>query len=83
MHFDALRVRRIVERVLRGYTGSLGVRLWDGKVISLGRASPVMTVVVHAATLLRELAWRPDVLRLAEAYFYEEIDVEGDLYALL
>lgn len=83
VHFDALRVRRIVERVFRGYTGSLGVRLWDGKVISLGRASPVATVVVHAATLLRELAWRPDVLRLAEAYFYEEIDVEGDLYALL
>ena len=81
--FDALKVRRIVERVFRGYTGSLGVRLWDGKVISLGRANPVATVVVHAATLLRELAWRPDVLRLAEAYFYEEIDVEGDLFALL
>jgi len=29
-HFDALRVRRVVERVFRGNTGSLGVRLWDG-----------------------------------------------------
>ena len=82
-HFDARRVRRVVERVFRGYTGSLGVRLWDGNAISLGRDSPVATIVVHAATLLRRLAWRPDLLRLAEAYFYEEIDVEGDLYALL
>ena len=82
-HFDALRVRRIVERVFRSYTGALGVRLWDGHAILLGHDSPVATVVIHAATLLRALAWRPDVLRLAEAYFYEEIDVEGDLYALL
>ena len=82
-HFDALRVRRAVERVFRGYAGSLGVRLWDGMVISLGRDSPVATIVVHTARLLRELAWRPDPLRLAEAYFFGEIDVEGDLYALL
>ncbi len=82
-HFDAARVGRVVERVFRGYTGSLGVRLWDGIVISLGRNNPVAIVVVHTAKLLRELAWRPDPLRLADAYFYGEIDVEGDLYALL
>lgn len=83
-HFDSLRVGRVVERVFRGYTGSLGVRLWDGIVISVGRDSPVATIVVHTAKLLRELAWRrPDPLRLAEAYFFGEIDVEGDLYALL
>ena len=82
-HFDALRVGRVVERVFRGYAGSLGVRLWDGMVISLGRDSPAATIVVRNAKLLRELAWRPDPLRLAEAYFFGEIDVEGDLYALL
>ena len=52
-------------------------------MISLGGASPVATVVVHTAKLLRELAWRPDPLRLAEAYFFGAIDVEGDLYVLL
>ena len=83
VHFDAFKVRRVVERVFRGYTGSLDIRLWDGIAITLGRASPVATVVVHTAKLLRELAWRPDPLRLAEAYFSGEIDVEGDLYALL
>ena len=82
-HFDALRVGRVVERVFRGYTGSLGVRLWDGIAISLGRNNPAATIVVHTAKVLRELAWRPDPLRLAEAYFFGEIDVEGDLYGLL
>ena len=82
-HFDAVRVRRVVERTFQDYTGSLGLRLWDGIVISLGQDSPVATIVIHSAKLLRELAWRPDPLRLAEAYFYGEIDVEGDLYALL
>ena len=82
-HFDAARVGRVVERVFQGYTGSLAVRLWDGIVISLGRDSPAATIVVHTAKLLRELVWRPDPLRLAEAYFFGEVDVEGDLCALL
>lgn len=81
--FGALNVRRVVERAFQGYTGSVGLRFWDGIVISLGRDSPVATIAIHSAKLLRELAWRPDPLRLAEAYFYGEIDVEGDLYALL
>ena len=82
-HSDALRLGRVVKRVFQGYTGSLGVRLWDGIAISLGRNNPAATIVVHTAKVLRELAWRPDPLRLAEAYFFGEIDVEGDLYALL
>ena len=83
VHLDTTRVRRVAERVFRGYTGGLRIRLWDGTAISLGRDRPVATVVVHSAKLLRELAWRPDPLRLAEAYFAGEVDVEGDLYALL
>ena len=82
-HFDVIRIRRVVERVFRGYTGSLGVRLWDGIVFSLGRDSPLATIVVHTPKLLRDLAWRSDPLRHAEAYFFGEIDVEGNLYALL
>ncbi len=80
---DSQKIKQVFERLFNGYTGSLGVRLWDGQVISLGRDSPVATVVIHAAGLLRHLALRPDLLRLAEAYFYGEVDVEGDLYALL
>lgn len=82
-HFDSLRVRRVVERGFRGYTGSLGVRLWDGISTTLGRGSPAATIVFHTARVLRDLAWRPDPLRLAEAYLSGEVDVEGDLHALL
>ena len=80
---DALRLRRVLERACQGYTGSLGVRLWNGIAISLGRDSPVATIVIHSAKIFRELALRPDPLVLAEAYFFGEIDVEGDLHALL
>ena len=83
LHPDALRLRDAVERVFHGYTGSLGLRLWNGIVISLGRDSPVATIVIHSATIFRELVLRPDLLRLAEAYFFGKIDVEGDLHALL
>ncbi len=82
-NLDSHKVKRVFERLFSSYTGSLGVRFWDGQVILLGRDSPVATVVIHAAGLLRHLAWRPDFLRLAEAYIYEEVDVEGDLYTLL
>jgi len=81
--YEALRVGHVLERLFRDYAGGLSIRLWDGMEIVLGRHRPVATIVVHTAKLLRDLAWRPDPLRLAEAYFFGEIDVEGDLYALL
>ncbi len=80
---DGFRIQRVLEQMFQNYTGSLGVRLWDGKLISLGRDKPVATIIINTAKLIRELAWRPDPLRLAEAYFFGEIDIEGDLYALL
>ena len=80
---DSQKVRRVVQRLFAGYTGGFGIRMWDGQTMSLGQNSPVATVVIHAATFFRHLAWRPDLLRLAECYFNQEIDVEGDLYALL
>ncbi len=80
---DEFRIKRVVEQVFRNYTGSLGVRLWDGSLISLGRDKPVATIIINTPKLIRELAWRPDPLRLAAAYFSGEIDIEGDLYALL
>ena len=81
--FDARKLVDVVERVFQGYTGSLGLRLWDGLAISLGRDKPAATIIVHTAKALRELAWWPDPLRLAQAYCFGEIDVEGDLYGLL
>lgn len=82
-HFDSVVVQRIAERVFQNYSGGFGVRLWDGNTLSLGRDRPAATVVVHSARLLRALVWQRDPLRLAAGYFSGELDVEGDLFALL
>lgn len=83
INFDASKIRHIVDRVFGGYTGGLGVRLWDGIPFSLGHDDHTTTLVIKNAKLFRKLIWRPDPLRLVEAYFFEEFDVEGDLYAFL
>ena len=83
VNFDATKIRRIVDRVFAGYTGSLGVRLWDGVQFSLGRDNHAATLVIKNVKLFRKLIWRPDPLRLVEAYFFGEFHIEGDLYAFL
>jgi cyclopropane-fatty-acyl-phospholipid synthase len=82
-NFDASKIRHIVDRVFGGYTGSLGVRLWDGITFSLGQDNHAATLVIKNVKLFRKLIWRPDPLRLVEAYFFGEFDVEGDLYTFL
>ena len=83
INFDASKILQIVYRVFGGYTGSLGVRLWDGIPFSLGRDNHAATLVIENVKLFRKLIWRPDPLRLVEAYFFGEFDIEGDLYAFL
>ena len=57
------------------------MRLWDGQV--LGAADAACTLVLHDAAVLRDLVLRRDPLRLAEAFFRGQVDIEGDLYAAL
>ena len=83
INFDASKIRQIAVKVFGGYTGSLGVRLWDGVPFSLGHDNHLATLVIKNVKLFRKLIWRPDPLRLVEAYFSGEYDVEGDLYAFL
>jgi len=79
----ASRAERIVRRVFRDYPGSMAVRLWDGQTIAFGGSTPAFTLVFREPRTLRELILTRDPLRLAEAYFLGEVDVEGDLYAAL
>lgn len=74
---------RIVQRVFRGYKGKLAVRLWNGETVDIGGGSPEVTLIFHEPGLFRELVLYRDPLRLAEAYFQGELDVEGDLYPVL
>lgn len=61
INFDASKIRHIVYRVFGGYTGSLGVRLWDEITFSLGRDNHTATLVIKNAKLFRKLIWREGV----------------------
>lgn len=68
--------------------GSLTVRLWDGSVLRVGKARTFapesrFTLVFHHPGVVASLVLGRDPLRLVEAYFRGEIDVEGDFFAAL
>ena len=50
-NFDASKIRHIVDRVFGAYTGSLGVRLWDGVSFSLGRDNTQTALAVPMIVL--------------------------------
>jgi len=74
---------RIVRRVFRDYQGSLAVRLWNGKMLTFGAGAADVTLVVRDPGLFRDLILFRDPLYLAEAYFQNRLDVEGDIYQAL
>jgi len=74
---------RILRRLLRGFRGSVGLRLWNNTSVRLGAAAPEFTMVVRDPTVVRELVLQQNPLLLAEAHFRGLIDFEGDLYAAL
>ncbi|MBI3545100.1 MAG: class I SAM-dependent methyltransferase [Gammaproteobacteria bacterium] len=80
---DVSRAKYILARIFRHYTGAVAVRFWDGETLALGRADPVATIVLNSAKPLRNLALLRDPLDLIEAYFIGDMDIEGDVYALL
>ncbi len=79
----ARRAERIVERVFRDYSGSMAVRMWDGRTLAFGRGAPEFTLVFRDPRPFRELILYRDLLRLAEAYFRGKIGIEGDFYGAL
>ncbi|MFZ2653271.1 MAG: cyclopropane-fatty-acyl-phospholipid synthase family protein [Burkholderiaceae bacterium] len=74
---------RIVQRLLRGFRGSLALRLWNDTILRLGPAAPEFTMVVRDPTVLRELVLQRNPMLIVEAHFRGLLDFEGDLYAAL
>lgn len=71
----------IIERMLADHRGQIAFRLWDG-CTALGSSNAACTVVFREPGPLRDLIVHRDLLRLAEAYFGNRVDVEGDMEAL-
>ena len=79
---------RLLSQVFSRYHGSLALRLWNGTVLRLGNASahaphPPFTLVCNHPGFVRSMVLGRDPLRLVEAYFRGDIDIEGDLFAAL
>lgn len=70
-----------VVRALAGSDLPVGFRFWDGS--SFGPDPAEATVVVRSPRALRRLLFAPGELGAARAYVAGEIDVEGDIYAVL
>jgi cyclopropane-fatty-acyl-phospholipid synthase len=55
------------------------LRLWNGFELNLGGAQSVSTLQVNTPEGLRALLFRPNSLKLGEAYIYGDCDVIGNL----
>ncbi|GGK09665.1 cyclopropane-fatty-acyl-phospholipid synthase [Streptomyces camponoticapitis] len=75
----ALRLTTLAEELL-GAPLPVRIRAWDG---SESGPPGAPTLVVRHRRALRRLLWKPGEMGLARAWVAGEMDVDGDLYALL
>lgn len=68
-------------RALTGLELPVRLRAWDGS--EAGSSDAAATIVVRSRRALRRLVWSPNELGLARAYVSGDLDVEGDLFAVL
>jgi cyclopropane-fatty-acyl-phospholipid synthase len=84
-HRGADQASDLLKQLFRSFDGSLALRLWNGTTLRLGKAAfdPPFTLVCHHPGFVRSMVLGRDPLRLVEAYFQGDIDVEGDFFAAL
>ena len=85
---DAGQAAELLKRLFCGFDGSLALRLWNGATLRLGKqgpeaAEPRFTLVCRHPSVVRSLILGNDRLRIPEAYFRGDIDIEGDFFAAL
>jgi cyclopropane-fatty-acyl-phospholipid synthase len=58
------------------------VRAWDGSILEPDAGQPTrFTLVLQHPGAVRKMFWPPSKYTLAEAYIYDDIDIEGDILA--
>jgi cyclopropane-fatty-acyl-phospholipid synthase len=80
---EATEVSRLIYRRLVDLSSGPppALRLWTGE--RLGPRNAAATLVLNHPGSWRALLVPPDNLRAAEAYLYDDVDVEGDMVALM
>lgn len=79
----AAHEEKILRRLFHRYPGGLAVRLPSGATLTLGAHAPEFTLVFKHPGVIRDLVLSQDPLQLAEAYFSDCVDFEGDIYRVL
>lgn len=79
----AAHEEKILRRLFHGYPGGLAARLPGGAMLALGAHAPDFTLVFKDQGVIRDLVLSQDPLQLAEAYFSDRMDFEGDIYRVL
>ena len=78
----AERTKRLLEAVFGNYTGDqVTVRLWDGTQWP-DAATRAATIVLKHPGALRQMFLPGSELGLAEAYLYDDFDIEGEIEAV-
>jgi cyclopropane-fatty-acyl-phospholipid synthase len=78
----------LLTRLFRRLPLKVSLRLWDGETVQVGAVSagappPLYTLVFRNPEVVCSAVLGRDPLRLAEAYFRGDMDIEGDLFAAL
>jgi len=75
--------RSLLMGLFRDFHQSVAVRLWHGEIFRVGRiaqghASPEFNLIFRDAAVVCSLVLDRDPLRIADAYFRGDVDIEGD-----
>ena len=66
-----------------GASAPVRFELWDGSVLGPERIDAVGTIRVLSPRALRRIVWAPNELGLGRAYVAGDLDVEGDIVAMI
>lgn len=78
----------LLTRLFRNLQGAIALRLWDGTPLRVGKLlpdtqEPRFALVFRNPGIVCSMVLGRDPLRLAEAYFRGDLDIEGDFFAAL
>ena len=84
----AKQAGKLLKQLFSSVNGNIRLRLWNGETFKLGNAAdgkvdPSFTLIFRSSNAVRSMVLGRDPLRFAEAYFCNDIDIEGDFFAAL
>lgn len=77
-HDETSLAHNILRLLFKEYKGAFIIELWDNSLLEIGHGVPAFKLSILNPHLLHDLILIHDPVRLAEAYFDGEIEVEGD-----